>query len=140
MNWKRIFLWSLLIFVVVQIVGFCSGLSLARWEIYGGSSEQAIENARLVRRIAVAVVTFVLYLLFLRPIAKAKVLHALAVFALVQAIDIILSYALTRSVPELADLYVMGRGLLICLLAVGAAALSSNYSLKRTAASRHGVN
>ena len=128
MNWKRIFLWSLLIFLAAQVIGFCSGLSILHWEIYGNSLAQAIENARLVRRMVVAVVSFALYFLFLRRITKARLLHALAVFAGVQAIDMILSYALTRSVLELADIYAMGRSLLVCLAAVAATALSLRFN------------
>ena len=132
-NWKRIVAWSLLIFVLEQVIGFLSGLSMSHWDIYGGTISEAVANARLVRRIVIGVAAFGLYVLFLRRIPNRRVLHALAALLLLEALDVALTFAFTHSLSGLLSLSGLVRDLLACALALGAVVLSSNYSVKRTA-------
>ena len=85
MNWKRIFIWSALIFVAAFAVGFSLGSGIASM-------------------IGVFLTSSTFYWLFLRRIRKNRFGHAIATFIFVEVIDRIiplflgapLSYALSN--------------------------------------------
>ena len=115
----RILAWGVLIFVVVMAIYFISGLTVTNWEIYGQTMEQAAVNARWVRRIVAWVVGYGLYLMFLRGTTGRHLLQVLAVFLVVQSIDIVTTVLVFKVYDDLFDWAGMGRSLLICLLAYG---------------------
>lgn len=88
MNWKRIVGWSFLILLAMNVVGFCAGLTMEHWEIYGATIETAITNARHVRRVAYAIVAALLYWRFALGVPAHRFLHVVAVFVGIQLIDI----------------------------------------------------
>ena len=94
MNWKRIAGWSALIFLFANLIGFCSGLTMAHWEIYGPTIQTAVDNARLVRRTAIFVLAALLYWRFALGVAKYRLLQVVAVLAGFQIFDIALELAL----------------------------------------------
>lgn len=104
---------------------------MARWELYGQTMEQAITNARLVRRIAIGAVAVFIYWRLAAPIASLKWLHVTAAFIVVQILDILLA-ALLFGTPsnELLNLGPLGRGALSAFLGWSLAALGSNNPSK----------
>lgn len=125
-HWKRIVVWSGLIFLTANIVGFISGFTMGNWEIYGRTIEEAIANARLIRRIGYGVIGAILYWQFAAGVTSKRLLHTLALFALVQIIDLSFTF-LVFSVPidELFDPWAIGRSLLAAMAGLGIAWLSS---------------
>jgi hypothetical protein len=137
-NWKRIFIWAILLFITPQIGGFISGLSMMSWEMYGQTIEQAVLNARLFRRIAIGIFLFFLYLLFLRGITTKWFENALALFAISELIGLLVDLVFFSSyVWELAYLVGPTRNLGVCLIAVLLVSLyrrkGSNSAIKATA-------
>ena len=130
-HWKRIVAWAILIFVGANLVGLISGFSMANWEIYGGTMEEAVANARLVRRIGYGVVGAILYWRFAAGVTSKLLLHAFALFVLVQIIDLAFSF-FVFAIParELVDPWAIGRSLLAAAVGTGAAWLGSNNSFK----------
>ncbi|HVJ61289.1 MAG TPA: hypothetical protein VM555_01060 [Tahibacter sp.] len=95
MNWKRIAVWSALIFGAANVIGFCCGLMMAaHWEIYGPTIPIAIDNARLFRRTAILIVAALLYWRFALGVAKHRFAHVVAVFAGFLIFDIALELAM----------------------------------------------
>jgi hypothetical protein len=129
-NWKRIFAWSLLIFVAANAVAFSSGLTMARWDLYGKTIEEAIANSQIVRRLAIGFVAALLYWRFALGIPAKRLLHVLAVYALVQLLDIGVSALFGTPANELLDPWSMARSLLAAIIGLGAASLSSNNTFK----------
>lgn len=115
----RILVWGMLIFVSAMAIYLVSGFTMANWEIYGSTMEQAVVNARWVRRIVAWVVGYGLYLMFLRGTTGRHLLQALAVFIVVQFIDVVTSILVFKVYDDFFDWAGMGRSLLICLLAYG---------------------
>lgn len=112
-NWKRTIAWALLIYAAAMVVGFLSGLTMGRWDLYGTTIEEAIERARLVRRIAYGVVGTLLYWRFAAAISSRRALHVAAVFLLVELIDIGASVLIFgESIQEWFDPWSVGRSLL----------------------------
>ena len=62
---RRILVWVVFLYVAISAIGFLSGLTMARWDLYGATMDEAIANARLVRRIVVGVVVSELRILAL---------------------------------------------------------------------------
>ena len=131
-GWKRVFVWSLLIYVAAMAVGISSGLTMGAWEIYGSTIEEAVENARLMRRLAYGIVGALLYWRLAAPV-RQRLLHVAAAFIVVQLIDLTVSFLLFR-VPaeELIDVGAIGRSLLAAAAGLGLAWLGSNNSFKPT--------
>jgi len=130
-HWKRTIAWAILIFVCANMVALISGFSMGNWEIYGRTMEEAVANARLIRRIGYGVVGAILYWRFAAGVTSKLLLHAFSLFALVQIIDLSFSF-FVFSVPagELVDPWAMGRSLLAAAVGTGAAWLGSNNSFK----------
>ena len=125
-QWRRIFSFSVLIVIAVTLVAVLGGVSMARWEIYGSTIEEAVTNARLIRRIGYGVVAAVLYWRLVVPLAGRRWLHVLLAFACVQVLDAAISLTLFQvPVDELIELEPMGRGALAALAGWGLASLSS---------------
>jgi hypothetical protein len=130
-HWKRVVVWSVLIFVAANMVGLISGFTMGNWEIYGRTMEEAIINARLIRRIGYGIVGAILYWWFATGVASKPLLHVVALFALVQVIDLLFSF-FVFSVPanELFDYWAIGRSFLAAMVGLGIAWLGSNNSFK----------
>ncbi|WP_157481086.1 MULTISPECIES: hypothetical protein [unclassified Lysobacter] len=112
-RWKRTIAWALLIYAAVMTVGFLSGMTMARWDIYGSTIEEAVERARLVRRIVYGVVSAFLYWRFAAAISGQRALHIAVAFLVVQLIDIGVSTLIFGdSIQEWFDLWSLGRSLL----------------------------
>ena len=130
--WRRVVAWSLLIFIAANILGFISGLSMARWEMYGDSIEQAVENARLVRRVGYGVVTALLYWRFARPL-QARLLHVVAVFVTVQLVDLATSFFVFHApASELVDGWALARSAAAAAVGLGLARFGSESPFKTT--------
>jgi hypothetical protein len=130
--WRRVVVWSLLIVIAANIVGLISGLTMTRWEVYGSTIEQAVENARLVRRIGYGVVGALLYWRFARPL-QTRLLHVMAAFATVQFFDIAVSFFIFHApASELVDGWAVVRSAAAAAVGLGLARLGSNNSFKVT--------
>ena len=125
-HWMRVVGWSWLIFAAANLVAVISGLSMAKWEIYGATIDEAIANVRLIQRIGIGVVAVMLYWRFAAGVTSRPLLHVLALFALVQLIDHAFSL-LVYAVPlrELFDVSAIGRGALAAMIGAGIAWVSS---------------
>ncbi len=123
-------MWAVLIYMAAMAIGFSSGLSMGYWEIYGWTIDEAIENARLVRRLAYGMVGALLYWRLAAPVQK-RLLHVVSAFIAVQLIDLTVSFFIFR-VPaeELIDTGAIGRSLLAAAAGLGLAWLGSNNSFK----------
>lgn len=128
-RWKRLLGWSVLIVVAVNLVGFLSGLAMAYWEIFGSTLEEAMANARLIRRIVIGIVGVLLYWRFVAGVAARCFLHVVALFVLVQLIEAAFDF-LVFSVPpnDLIEPLATGRSLLAALAGLGIASLVANKS------------
>ncbi|WP_157499247.1 hypothetical protein [Lysobacter sp. Root604] len=125
-RWRRTIAWALLIYAAAMVVGFLSGLTMGRWDLYGATIEEAIERARLVRRIAYGLVGACLYWRFAAAISGRRALHVAAVFLLVQLIDIGVSVLIFGdSIQEWFDLWGLGRSLLAATAGLAIAGIRS---------------
>lgn len=98
---------------------------MGNWEIYGSTMDVAIENARLVRRIAYGVIGTILYWLLAAPV-RQRLLHVAAAFIVVQLFDLAVSFfVFHKPAAELVDLWSLGRSLLAAAAGLGIASLSS---------------
>ena len=100
------------------------------WEIYGSTMETAVANARLVRRIAYGVIGALLYWRFAAAIPTKRLLHVVALYVLVQLIDLCVSLLLGTSVQDWFDPWFLGRSLLAAAVGFTVAGLGSNNSFK----------
>lgn len=91
LHWPRILIFAGAGFTAAMLIAFASGFSMAHWEIYGPTMEEATANARLVRRIGYFVVGVVVYGWFTAGVATRHALHAVLLFATVQIIDVLFS-------------------------------------------------
>jgi hypothetical protein len=99
------------------------------WDVYGSTMDVAIENARLVRRIAYCAVGAILYWRLAAPVQQ-RLLHVAAVFVSVQIIDLTVSFFLFGTpARELIDVWSLGRSLLAAAVGLGIARLGSNNSV-----------
>jgi hypothetical protein len=129
-GWKRVFAWAVLIYVASMVVAISSGLSMSQWEIYGRTMDEAIENARLVRRIAYGVVGALLYWQLAAGVQQ-RLLHVAAAFVSVQLIDLAISFFIFRTpAGELIDAGALGRSMLAAAAGLGVAGLWSDNSFK----------
>lgn len=127
-GWGRVLAWAALIYGCAMVIGFSSGLSMGYWEIYGSAMDEAIENARLARRIAYGAVGAILYWRLAAPVQQ-RLLHVAAVFVTVQLIDLTVSFFLFRTpARELIDAWALARSLLAAAVGLGVASLASNNS------------
>ena len=115
MHWKRTIAWSALIFLAALVVGISVNFlfgsdTLASAGIFASSS--------------------LLYFAFLRRLPK-RLLHALAAFLIVEAIDWSMAFGLGAPLSELlADWGSTAKHLGAVLVGLTAASLSSNNSFK----------
>jgi hypothetical protein len=116
-RWWRVIAWGVLVFVVGSAIHFIGGLTMGNWEIYGGTIEEAIVNARWTRRLVASVVVFVLYLVFLHGTQRRHFLQLIGVFVVAQVVDLPLTIAITGSFENLVSFSSLGINLLVCLLA-----------------------
>lgn len=124
MQWLRIVVFAVAILFSVTLVGFASGLSMGYWEIYGPTIGQAIDNSRLVRRLAANGVAMLLYWWFACGVSRLRLLQVLAVFVLMQALDAAQSLAFFKAAPhDLFDSGALLRGLIAALLGYALARL-----------------
>ena len=129
-RWLRVLAWSVLIYAAAMGVGLLSGMSMGYWELYGSTMDEAIANARLVRRVAYGLVGVFLYWRLAAPVQK-RLLHVAAAFIVVQGIDLTVSYFLFRTpARELIDLWSLVRSSIAALVGLGLASLGSNNSFK----------
>lgn len=126
---KRIVAWAILIHAAANLVGVLSGFSMTLWEIYGSTLDEAIANARLVRRIGYGLVGAILFWRFGAGVTSRLLLHALALFALVQIVDLSVShFVFSVPVTELFDPWATARSLLAATTGTGVAWFSAKGS------------
>lgn len=125
----RILAWSWLLFLVPLLVGLLSGFSMRMWEVYAPTIEEAVANARLVRRIAIVILSTALYWRFAAGVTSRRLLHVLALFVLAQLVDIAFSL-IVFEVPanELLEYWVIGRSFLAAMIGLAIAWLVSARS------------
>lgn len=82
--------WAVLIYAAATLVGVASGITMARWEIYGSTIDVAVKHARMARLIAYGVVGTLLYWRLAAPVQQ-RFLHVAATFLFVQLIDVAVS-------------------------------------------------
>ena len=112
MNWKRTIAWCALIFVAALVIGLLLGNGTASM-------------------VGVFISSTTLYCLFLRPIQKSRLAHALAAFLLVEAIDWAIPLLLGASpIHMLSNWDSSARHLGAVFAGYAIAVLSSNNSFK----------
>ena len=132
-QWRRIIVFSVLIFATVTLVGILGGISMAHWQIYGATMEEAVSNSRVVRRIAYGVVSALLYWRLTAPLAGHRWLHVLFAFVAVQILDIVVSVGLFHvTASELADPGPIGRAAFAALVGWALACLVPDNPSKPT--------
>ena len=130
-KWKRVAAWSFLIYATISLVAFAFGLSMAAWHIYGATLEEAIETNRLVRMVVYWTTAALLYWRFAAPLHSSRLLHVLAVFALIELINAaVLLFAFGDPLADLLDPWATGRALLAAAIGWGLASVGSNNSFK----------
>ncbi|GAB2524763.1 hypothetical protein GCM10027188_29620 [Lysobacter humi (ex Lee et al. 2017)] len=126
-------LYAVFIILAANMLGFVSGLAFARWELFGATIEEAVENSRLLRRVAIGAVAAFFYWRLAAPVTSRKWLHVVVAFLAVQVLDILLSVVLfSAPLHELVDPGPTIRGALAALVGWGLAALGANNSSKPT--------
>ncbi|MBU8977608.1 hypothetical protein JI752_015770 [Lysobacter sp. MMG2] len=126
LRWRRMLVWAVLIFAAAMSIATISGLSMAYWPLYGGSMEEAVANARLVRRILYVVVGAFLYWRFAAPIHSRRLLHVVVLYLLVQLVDMgVMRFFMGATLRELFDVGALGRSLMAAALGYAAARLGS---------------
>jgi hypothetical protein len=113
-NWKRLTGWAVLIFVLYQVVALL---------VYA----TPVASASIIAAQSSA---FVLYFVFFRRTANHKLLLGIALFLLIQLIDIAVLFALSRSLDGWLDLQGTAISFSVCVLAYLASLMSSNNSFK----------
>ena len=126
LRWQRALGWGLLLYVAVNLLAFAFGLS-SGWEIYGANIEEASANARVLRRVATAILGLALYLRFLRGIAARPALHLALMYLGYKAIDIAVSMLVFGN--ALAG--VLAPKALVTMAAVALAALGVDWLRRR---------
>ena len=138
MNWKRIIKWSLLIIFVVNSISFVLGFATTYWEMYAENYEQSVFYSRLVRRVIVALVAIFLYWRFVAGAVQSKFLHVLALFLIIQVLDLLVTLAIIQLTgKELFSFWGLVRGFIYALLGYGIAGLNprSTAALTRSKSS-----
>lgn len=128
-QWRRIIVFSVVIYAAVNMVAILAGISMARWQIYGATMEAAVNNCRIVRRFAYVLVGAFLYWRLAAPLASRRWLHVLLALFGVQILDIIVPITLSQVIPsEVIELGSLFRGSLAALLGWVLACLGSHSS------------
>jgi hypothetical protein len=115
------------LFAMTQIIGFASGMSMANWAMYGDSIEEAVTNARWVRRLIIAMVAYAIYLGFFRKLESRWVTYWIGIFLCAEILNLCFEVALGSSLVE-AFSWSLSTGHLL----VGGAALSTSLLLSRS--------
>ncbi|WP_456953370.1 hypothetical protein [Lysobacter sp. HA35] len=106
---------------------------MAHWNLYGATMEEAIANARLVRRIAAGIVGALLYWRLAAPLPSRRWVHVAAAFLIVQILDAAASLVVFHaSAKDLIDPASLGRSAVAALVGLGLASLGPNNSSKPT--------
>jgi hypothetical protein len=123
-KWRRAVAWLLLLFFVPQMLGLLSGLTMTHWEIYGETIQEAIDNARTVRRIAIGVAAYLLYLFFLKGVPHNRIIHVVILFFAVEFIGAVTDLFLWgMPLKEVIRWPFLLRHVLVVVMALGTAAL-----------------
>lgn len=129
-GWGRVLVFACLIYAAAMAVGLSSGLSMGHWEIYGSTMQVAMENARLVRRIAYGTVGAFFYWRLAAPV-QHRLRHVAAAFVIVQLIDWLVSILLFQvPVRELLDAWALGRSAVAAVVGLSLASLGARTSSK----------
>lgn len=96
-NWKRIFGLVVLVWLTPQLLGFLSGLSMAYWESYGNTMQEASSNARTVRFVAIGVAWYLLYMGLLRSVHHLRVTHVAIALVLAELLAVSLELVLFQT-------------------------------------------
>ncbi len=113
-NWKRLIGWAVLIFVVFQAVAL-----LVFATPFDSASYFAAQSC-----------AFILYFSFFRRTTNHKVLLGIALFVLIQLIDLAVLFVLSGSLNGWLDLPGTAINFAVCMLAYIASLMSSNNSFK----------
>ena len=103
MQWKRIAIYAIALFLAAQAIALLYGLSLNWWLSNSSDVPQTLENVRLARRFTIAVVAFAIYLVFFSRIRARLPAHAASIFLLVELLNVLLELALTHSFSDVVD-------------------------------------
>ena len=113
-NWKKLVGWAVLIFVAYQAI------SLLVWTTAAATVSSYVAQAS----------AFVLYLAFFRRTENRRLSLGIALFLLVQVVDIIVLFALARSLDGWLDPRGTATSFAVCVAAYFASLMSSNSSFK----------
>jgi len=128
--WRRVLTWSMVIYISVSLVAFLFGLSMAAWQIYGLTLEEATETNRQIRIVFYWTTAALLYWRFAAPLSRRAV-NVLAVFIAYELISgLVLVFAFGDPVSELLAPWTLGRSVIAAIIGWGIASLGSNNSFK----------
>jgi ABC-type amino acid transport system permease subunit len=119
----RVLAWTLLIWVTSSALAFASGLTMARWDWYGPTMQEATEMARLVRRTVIGLTVFGLYVQFLRGTPRHLAAHAAILFVTCEGLSAVMSWTLFGGDLLDIDKVVLVRNATACALALAAVAV-----------------
>jgi hypothetical protein len=123
-GWKRVLSWAAMIYLVEVVIGFLSGFGLDVWMWFGFTIEEAIQNSRSFRRIAIPIAQVYLYCSFAAGVGSKRLWGVLGVFVSAAIIDLLVQYFLFGvAMHELVDAEYLGRGFLVAMIGLVIASL-----------------
>jgi hypothetical protein len=137
LNRKRTIIFVLAVFALPLVLsGILAGALGWRPALFGQSMEQIGQHFRWIDRGVTASAVLLLYVWFLRPLRARRLLHALVLFGIVEALGFAAGVAVTGAVSVVFVWQPFAIHLAIGLVAVGVVTLiwrpGSNSSLNRT--------
>lgn len=87
MDWRRIFVWALLICVSLILLGVIARISMIQWEWFGDTIKAAEANNRKIRRVAADIIMVFLYWRFARGIEVDRLRHVAVLFVFVHLVS-----------------------------------------------------
>lgn len=121
-RWKRIAAYVLSLYLIVNGIGFISGFTMMNWQIYGDTIEEAVDHARLARRIAIWIAAMALYWRLAAGVNTKRAQHILAAFVGFWIFNAVVDFFVFRaSAGELIDPWALLRSAAAALAGLGLA-------------------
>jgi uncharacterized membrane protein len=119
--WKRTIGFAIVLWLTPQLLGFLSGFTVAElmhW--YGDTAVEALDNARAVRRFAIGLAFYLIYLVYLRRVPEKLLRNVLVTFLVVEVLGAVTDIALWgKPLSEAVYWYAAIRHIAVALLAIG---------------------
>lgn len=87
MDWRRIFVWALLIFGSLILLGVVARIGMIQWEWFGDTIKEAEANNRKIRRVVADIGMVFLYWRFAAGIHEGRLRHVAVLFVFVHLVS-----------------------------------------------------